>query len=547
MRHFIILIFILPFKISRNQFRSIGWEDCFKHTVLIGFALGVGWVEYILFAKLWSIVGSLPMGFMLVLPRFFSWVGSFLFAFLAYSSFLTALSSLYTSDDLEFLVASPVSTSLVLLTKWINVAVHSGTTLVLLSLPPVIALIQSLDVSIVFLAAYFASTIAFAGIAVSLGVWIAMLLAAVFPLKRMHQTAAILGLCMAAMLITGLRFLNIETLWSENADSNPLLVYLQADQSSVVKYGPGRLFAESVMPFLSNSSSLGFWIILVTSLIFLLSTIIVGKKFFLRGWRRSIEQSDPLVNASVAMSSSNLSSNPTNSFGSLLWKDWLMFKRDPTIWTQLFMMVPLATLYLLNLSFLPMNTKELMPFYAAADVGLIALIISAIGARFLFPSASREGKAVWIPVASPVKAREIILQKVLLLVTPVLLLAGCLFFGSALVLKMPLEWMAWCMSYGMIMSLLICLLAVFLGFCLPMYSYRHLLEVSLGKGAFLFMVISLLQISGFTYCAIRSIMIDPTQIPFMDLGLLGCIIAWIIITIACYYFAKRKWGLSIYG
>ncbi len=546
MKHFILLIFVLPFKINRNQLRSIGWEDCFKHTVLIGFGLGVAWVEYIMFIKLWSIVGSLPMGFMLVLPRFFSWVGSFLFAFLAYSSFLTALSSLYTSEDLEFLVASPASKSLVLLTKWINVAVHSGSTLVFLSLPPVIALIQTLDISIFFLLAYTASIVAFASIAVSLGVWIAMLLAAVFPLKRMHQTAAILGLCMAAMLITGLRFLNIETLWSENPDSNPLIIYLQSEQSSLVKYGPGRLFAESVMPFLSNSSAWGFWMILGAGLVFLLCTVIAGKRLFLRGWRRSIEQSDPLVNASVAMSSNNLSEKQTSSFGSLLWKDWLMFKRDPTIWTQLFMMVPLATLYLLNLSFLPLNDKGLTPFYAVADVGLIALIISAIGARFLFPSASREGKAVWIPVASPVKAGEIILQKVLLLVTPVLLLAGCLLLGSALVLQMPLEWMAWCMSYGMIISLLICLLAVFLGFCLPMYSYRHLLEVSLGKGSFLFMVISLLQISVFTYCAINSIMIDPTQVPFIDMTLMSCIIVWILVTVVSYYLAKRKWGLLIY-
>ena len=542
-RHFFFLFMLLPLWTMRNRLKSIGIEDILKHGVLLGFGLGVAWAEYAFFERFWILLGTIPFGYALLLPRLFSIMGSFLFAFLAYSSFLSALSSLYRSDDLSFLLATPIRVSMALFSKWIDVAVHSGATLVFLALPPMIALGRTLGAPFAFYIAYLAATLAFASLGVCIGVWAAMALVAVFPVKRMHQTAAILGLCFAALLITGLRFLHIETLWSEQALENPLILFIQQEPSFFAKFAPGRLFSLAIVPFISaEGASLWLWGVLALSLLFVLFTASKGRRLFLIGWWKSREQADPAVSSSARLASNTAADRSNTPFRALLWKEWLTFQRDPSFWTQLFMMVPLAALYLLNLSFLPLQIDELKPFLAVADVGLVGMIVAAIGARFLFPAVSREGKAIWIPAAAPVKPVTMILQKILFLMPPVLFLALILLAGSALILKLSAPWVIWTLCYGMLAALLIGLLALSLGFWFPSYSYRHLLEVSLGKGAFLFMIVAILQIVSLSYGSIR-IILDNPKIPLNlhNAWTLGWAICWISITLICFGMGIRRW------
>lgn len=209
------------------------------------------------------------------------------------------------------------------------------------------------------------------------------------------------------------------------------------------------------------------------------------------------------------------------------------------------MMIPLAALYLLNLSFLPLKGDELLPFFAAANVGLIGLIVAAIGARFLFPSASREGRAVWIPLTSPVPARKMIAQKILFNLPPVMLLSLLLLIGASQIMRLSPGWAIWSLVYGFALSFLIGLLALFLGFCFPTYSYRHLMEISLGKGAFLFMIVALVQIISFEYITIRQLLIDP-QSPLSPFNrdLFFWFAAWVFWVWFCYRAGKRRWAIS---
>ncbi|MBN2327573.1 MAG: hypothetical protein JXR73_10505 [Candidatus Omnitrophica bacterium] len=483
------------------------------YIVLFAFAAGVGWAEYAFFKQFWMLLGSVPFGYALLLPRFFSWMGSFLIAFLIYSSVLTAMSSFYRSDDLSFLLSTPIRVYLVLFMKWLDTAVRSGATLALLALPPMIALGVQLNLSFLFYLAYLAAVLAFASAGVSVGVWLAMILAAVFPVKRMHQTLAILGLCLAAFVITAMRFLHLETFWSEDALQNPLLLFLQQEPSFLTRYAPGRFFSMAIAPFvLSNGSSWPLWSIIGAAAASMASVLFGGRRLFMRGWWKCQEQGDPEIRTSSLLANRQSHHSRSSQLRTLLWKDWLMFKRDPSIWTQLFMMFPLAALYLLNLSFLPLDGNEFTPFYALADVGLVGLIIAVLGSRYLFPVASREGKAVWITFVSPTKPAKIIGQKILLNVPPVMLLAVVLLLGSALIIQLPLQWTLWTLWYGAILSFSICLSAVLLGFCFPTYNYRHLLEVSLGKGAFFFMTIALAQIAAWMYITLQLILYDSDAV-----------------------------------
>ncbi len=540
------LILRLPLIEAKNRIRSTGLEDIFKHVVLASFAFGVAWAEYAFFLRFWAVLGNVPLGYALLMPRFFSLFGSFLTVFLFYSSFLTALSSLYRSDDLDFLLSMPAPPSLILFSKWIDVAIRSGGTLLFLCLPPMIALGKIMSLPLIFYGGYLISSLAFFAIGISAGLGLAMGFMAFCPVKRMHQTAAIVGLCIAALAITGLRFLHLETLWSDRAVTNPLILFLQQEPTWISQLAPGRILSSALISFLTPANShWEFWRLLCMGLLCVAIVIFGGCNLFLCGWRRSREQGDPIVLASVRMASAYKTWQDSNRFKTLIWKDWLVLKRDPSIWTQLFMMVPLAALYLLNLSFLPLRSQELIPFYAIADIGLIGLIVAAIGARFLFPSASREGRAVWIPSVAPVSGRKIILQKTLFHVPPVMILAFCLLLGSVYILQLPGECTVWIMTYGLLLSLLICLLSIFLGFCFPSYSHRHLLEVSLGKGAFLFMLLALTLIVSLEYIAFQNVLLNPKfTLSLFQNNLILWAVAWSGAARVFYRMGERRWGIQ---
>ncbi|MGC9328785.1 MAG: putative ABC transporter permease subunit [Candidatus Hinthialibacter sp.] len=543
-RQFSLLVFCLVFSQTLNRLKSMRLETIGKHFLLLAFAAGVGWAEYAFFKQFWMLLGAVPFGYAILLPRLFSWMGTFLIAFLIYSSVLTALSSFYRSDDLPFLLSTPIHVPFILFMKWLDTAIRSGATLSLLALPPIIALGVQLHLSPLFYVVYVTAVLAFASVGVSIGVWLAMLLAAVFPVKRMHQTLAIVGLCLAAFVITAMRFLHLETLWSEDALQNPLLLFLQQDHSLLTRYAPGRLFAMAVDPFItSNGSSWSLWSVIGASAVFLAAILLGGRRLFMRGWWKSQEQGDPEVRTSSLLANRPSGRSRTSPLRTLLWKDWLMIKRDSSIWTQLFMMLPLAALYLLNLSFLPLEVNEFAPYYALADVGLVGLIIAALGARYLFPVASREGEAVWIIFVSPVKPAKIIGQKILLNVPPVMLLAVILLLGSALILHLPVPWTLWTLWYGTMISLFICLSAVLMGFCFPSFHYRHLLEVSLGKGSFFFMTLALAQIASWVYITLQLILHDSSAV----LSLMqNKIVLWegscALVIIFCFWGARRRWA-----
>ncbi len=481
-----ILLIRLPFLQIRGRFLHPTLDGVLKNLILSGFALGVGCAEYAFFYRFWQVLLRIPMGFATVFPHTLSVIGSFLFTFLLYSSILTALSAIYRSDDLKLLLTFPVPTRLLLIYKWFEVFVRSGSTLLLLTIPLIVSLGVVFQMGFEFYFVFTIAVLALSALAVSIGTFAGMALMTLFPEKRLHQTIAIVGLCLAALLIAGLRFLHLETLWSEDPLSSPLIAFLSQNQLGFPLVSPGAVLSGAITPFLSGqtggwSSASGGIIAASAGFAF---TVFIGEWIFSRGWRRSQEAADAGVRRTgLEMSGRRLRVPGSPSFQSLMWKDWIVLRRDAAVWTQLFMMIPLAIIYIINLAFLPLEEAFLIEFFAVANVGLIGLIIAAIGARYLFPAASREGKSIWITACAPLSPSLMIVEKILFSSPPVIALSVVLFLISSWILGVESGLFLWCFVYGILSTVLLCVLAVSLGFCFPSYDHRHLLEVSLGKGA----------------------------------------------------------------
>jgi len=55
---------------------------------------------------------------------------------------------------------------------------------------------------------------------------------------------------------------------------------------------------------------------------------------------------------------------------------------------------------------LPIKAVYLQNLFSFLNIGLAAFVLTAIVARFVFPSVSREGEAFWIVQAAPVSLKN---------------------------------------------------------------------------------------------------------------------------------------------
>ncbi len=117
----------------------------------------------------------------------------------------------------------------------------------------------------------------------------------------------------------------------------------------------------------------------------------------------------------------------------LVIKEVKTFFRDTSQWSQLILLGALVVVYLYNFSVLPLNGSPLVTFYfknviAFLNLALASFVIASVAARFVFPSFSMEGRALWLLKGAPLPARRLWWAKFWVGVVPLLL------FGLLLVL-----------------------------------------------------------------------------------------------------------------
>jgi ABC-2 type transport system permease protein len=120
-------------------------------------------------------------------------------------------------------------------------------------------------------------------------------------------------------------------------------------------------------------------------------------------------------------------------------KEVKTFFRDQTQWSQIFLLVALIVIYLYNVSVLPLSRSALPVAYlqnllSFLNMGLVAFVLTAVSARFVFPAVSMEGDAFWIVKSSPVTLRAFLRVKFLVYFLPLLFLSELLTVATNLIL-----------------------------------------------------------------------------------------------------------------
>ena len=120
-------------------------------------------------------------------------------------------------------------------------------------------------------------------------------------------------------------------------------------------------------------------------------------------------------------------------------RDYLMFRRTPSQWTQLLLVGALIVVYLLNFKyFQALQDSGILGSLGVYGInfGLSGLVIATLAVRFLFPAISLEGKAFWCLESAPISIDTLLKAKRAWGFPPILIIGSLLCLGAGIITEL---------------------------------------------------------------------------------------------------------------
>lgn len=437
--------------------------------------------------------------------RLLSMVFLTFFFILVYSNIINALSTYYLSEDLQLIMSVPVSGSRVYGIKLLETTVNSSWMVLIFALPVFLAY------AVVFRSgpAYFlqlaAICIPFALIPAAIGIMFTMTLVTVFPARRLKDLLFLAGLMTLVSLVLLLRLLRPERLVDQEF-SQGLMEYLAAIKAPSSIFLPSYWATEALSPFLFAQEQVDARFYLGLLITTCLAVVVLGswvsEGTFFQGWSKAQEARSvkPVRLRLVERAACLLPSPISKAWRGLMIKDIKSFFRDTTQWSQLLLVLALVVIYLYNFRVLPLDKYPLPSFLlknviSFLNLALAGFVLTAVGARFVFPSVSLEGRAFWIVQSAPVTLKNFLWSKFWISLIPLLALAELLVLLTNHMLNVePLTMVLSVVTIFMI-TLGVTSIGVGLGAVYPRFTAVNTASISTSFGGIVYMMGCLLYIT----------------------------------------------------
>jgi len=484
---------------ARNRVKRREKGDAARAAVFgaIGIVVFVS-IFAVVFWLTWQLLGYEELGEYLVRLGL-SWLFLTFLSFLAFSALVTSLSTFFLSEDLRLLIAAPVSHDPLFHSRFARTTGQSSWMVVTFLTPVLLAVGLVRCAGPLYWAMVPMVLLPFVVIPSAVGSALTLFLVNVFPARRARDVLMLMGLLFAVGLVLLLRFLRPERLLS--VESLPDVTAFFATLSSpVTPFLPSFWAGEALFSSLQRSVDwLHIGCLWTTALAFLVLTRLAYERHYFSGWSKAQEARKARfarLGLIEALAARLPASAPARS---LLVKDSKVFLRDTAQWSQLLLLVALASVYLYNfrvldLDRLPYMSDVIKNAYAFVNLSLAAFVVAAIAVRFVFPAVSVEGQAFWIVRSSPVSMRSFLWSKFWTGFAPILVLSEALtvlsnrFLGVTPFLKDVCAVAIVFLCFGLVG------LAAGMGALYPRFQAENVTQVAGSYGGIAFMVLGVLFI-----------------------------------------------------
>jgi ABC-2 type transport system permease protein len=349
-----------------------------------------------------------------------------MFAMLIFSCMVSAVSTLFLSQDNEIVFASPVPTADIFFMRYVTTSIYTSWMMVIFSIPIFAAYGTVFQAGLLYWPLMLGTIIATAAIATTFGMGFTVVLVNLFPARRTKDIILYLSICFGIFIYIIFRLMRPEDLVNPDKYGH-FIDYLSSLATPAAPYLPAA-WASNLLSYYLLDREIDF---LVAALLCItpIALFFLGEwameRWFLSGFTKSQE--------SFGGYRKFFTFGKYNS-STLQWifrKEAKLFLRDSAEWSQLFMIAALVIVYLYNFKALPVERSMFQEEYVTnlisfLNIGLTGFVVASLAARFVYPSIGAEGGSFYIIMSSPLSTSRYILHKYLFYVVP--------FTGLALIL-----------------------------------------------------------------------------------------------------------------
>lgn len=480
-------------QMARNRTRHHQRGDVRRVVVVSAVALGFWSVAFLLALRLLRYFrGAEDIGDLLAAKLLAMILLSF-GSILLLSNTIAALSNFFLSRDLDQLAAAPVRSGALYRARLAETALHSSWMVALLLVPLIGAYGVAYRGGADFVLFAVGVLVPFLLIPAALGSGVTLLLVNVFPARRTRDLLSVIAAMAIAGLVLLFRAARPEQLARPEGFAN-FMQFVAALDTPSSPWLPSEWVSEAIVKYLRGKAA---WPPLVRLWGVAAALVAIGHVLYARGWRRAYSMAqEGATKRGTARTQRPWLDRALSFLGplrrELVLKELRVFARDSTQWSQLVLLAVLLVVYVANVRYLPLDgagvtvlLRNLIPFL---NLALAGFVLASIAARFVFPSVSLEGRALWLLRSSPLPVRELLWAKFWVGAIPLLLLALLLVGATNLMLKV--QPFVHSVSLVSITALVFPLTALALSYGTfhPQYDSENAAQIPTSFGGLLFMI-----------------------------------------------------------
>ncbi len=408
----------------------------------------------------------------------------------AFSVLTTAITTLYSSDDLPFLLALPVAAKKVFSLKVAETYLNAAFMPAIFTLPVLAALGVGRSASLNYYLLVIIAVLALYAVPVALGSFVALILVRLAPAGRVKELATALSVLLAAGLIFSLRALRPERLNALSPEEFEQL--LSRFASFELGALPSSWVSRSVWAALNGKPSFDIWLLLAVAALLLWLLTRLATLAYREGWIRSLDLGQPRLDPAVRGPA--WWERPLYRLGhrgSIVAKDSRLLLRDPSQWSQLLVLLALAGVYLLSVGSVGVDAQRFKDALGTLNVTFLGFLLAGVGIRTAFPLVSLEAEGFWLLRTGPLKSRDIVIAKFFHALPIMAFLGGGLGVAAAWLIDVSPTLAFASPLAGVSAAIVTTALGVGLGAAFPRFDATNPAEIPLSPGGLLYMTLAL--------------------------------------------------------
>jgi len=477
--------------------------------IIIGLSIG----GYTLFTKgAFFLLEQGELG-QLLLDRIFNISWSIIFYLLILSNIITAMSTLYRSREISFLMTRPITFTSIFRWKFSENLLYSSWAILILGIPLTLAYgtVKSLPFLNMFLL-ILVGLIPFLIISTAIGISILMLGIRLTRWFKMRTVFIFLGILFIAIFWIYIKFNQQETfLSSDNASFRVLNRYLANLSKTPLPLIPSYWLSELFKSLVQlNWADFVFYtgLFITTGLVGIEISSLVAKHNYHITFQlmEGVSQRNQVAVVNASTSDRPLRIKIFNKFKwlspqvrGLVVKDILHFKRTPQQWVQFLLLSFFIGVYLINLSRADVILSYLSPSWQQTiyilNFGFSGFFLAALTARFVYPLISLEGKSLWILMVSPMNLSKLFKEKFWLTFIIFFTITEVVAFVSNYYLSQSISFTLITTVFLILMSLSLISIALGFGAIYPQFHERNPMRISSSAGGIITVMVSLFYVA----------------------------------------------------